>query len=67
MKLFEIRTGHVGCSYERVYVYCKDEAEAVKMFNDKYPENKCEEIRELFDTSSKPFITNKNDEGWKSV
>ncbi|GAH70876.1 unnamed protein product [marine sediment metagenome] len=66
MKLFELTTGRVGCSYERAYVWCKDAFEAEQMFKARF-KKKLDTIRFLFNSESPAFITDLDDDGWSSI
>ena len=62
MKLFELTTGKVGCSYERAYVWCKNELKAKQMFKARF-EIEPDTTKYLLSSEMPAFITNLSDEG----
>ena len=62
--LFEIRTGNMGNSYERSYVWADDETHARRLFASRHPNATAEEIEPLFSSTSDPFCSGLSDDGF---
>ena len=71
MKLYEIQTGYMGCSYERCYVWAESQERAVELFNSNFAgqaprEREPREINLVLDAGDPEFITRLSDEGFES-
>ena len=64
MKLFEITNGGLGYSYVRAYSWAENEQQAVELYKSTNPKSRIESIKELFDSSSPPFCTKNNGDGF---
>lgn len=66
MQLFEFRTGMIGCSYRRCYLWATDHHAAKVMFRKRYPAayDGGFEILLLFSADAEPFVTKLDDEGF---
>ena len=64
MTLFEIRTGYIGESYERAYVWCENVDEARVMYDMKHKGRPFMEIEELFSADSVRFVTKLSSDGF---
>lgn len=67
MNLYEIRTGIIGESYVRAYVWANDEYEAGGLFAKTNPGHKIQEVRQLLRSTDKPFCTVVDDQGWEII
>lgn len=65
MKLFEITTSHWGNSYERAYVWAKDEQRARDLFARENKDRKAHDVRELLDCDDNEMITKLSSDGWE--
>jgi len=68
MKLYEATNGIEGCSYMRVYVWAENGKQAIDMANAEFKKwkiDKVSNIKELFDSDTKPFCSKPSDEGFE--
>lgn len=65
MKLFEITTSHWGNSYERAYVWAKDEQRARDLFSKEHKDRKAHDVRELLDCDDNELVTKLSTDGWE--
>lgn len=65
MKLFEITTSHWGNSYERTYVWAKDEQRARDLFAREHKDRKAHDVRVLLSNEDLELVTKLSSDGWE--
>ena len=74
LNLYEVRNGYIGFAQERVYVWAKDEAQAVELARESYKNERELEanywdssrftIKLCFSATAAPFATKPSDSGF---
>jgi len=64
MGLYEIATGHVGCCFERCYVWASSKERAIEMFRGRYTNREPKEVNLMVSNADSEFLTALSDEGF---